>query len=333
MSKKKLFLDDKIFIAGANGMVGKAISRKLKQFEYGDKKNGGIILEPTRSELNLLNFKEVEKWFQEKKPNVVVIAAAKVGGIYANSQYPATFILENLKIQTNLIENAWKNGVRRLLFLGSSCIYPKHALQPIKEEYLLEASLEPTNEWYAIAKISGLKLCQALRIQHGFDAISLMPTNLYGPGDNYHPQNSHVVAALIKKFHEATENSSPHVQCWGSGLVKREFLHVDDLADASLFALEYWDPSSKNSPKDFKNNPLNWLNVGTGKDIEIKELAYKIANISGFKGEIIWDISKPDGTPQKLLNIEKISELGWKSSIKLDDGLKKVFVEYKKSNL
>tara|TARA_B100000161_G_C33557799_1_gene419044 strand:+ start:5805 stop:6809 length:1005 start_codon:yes stop_codon:yes gene_type:complete len=330
MQSKKIFLEDKIFIAGSRGMAGSAIYRKFKNYGYGDQKKGGCILRPSKSELNLLNFNEVEDWFQKNKPNVVVLAAAKVGGIFANSKYPATFLMENIKIQTNLIENAWKSGVRRLLFLGSSCIYPKYATQPIKEEFLLESALEPTNEWYAIAKISGLKLCQSLRKQYGFDAISLMPTNLYGPGDNYHPQNSHVVAALIRKFCEATKNHYSNVVCWGTGSARREFMHVDDLGAACLFALEYWDPSLKDSPKSDSGEVLNWLNVGIGEDITIKELAIKIAEISKFEGDLIWDSSKPDGTPQKLLNIEKIKKLGWNPTIKIDDGLKKVINEYKK---
>ena len=256
-------------------------------------------------------------------PTVVIIAAAKVGGILANSLYPTQFLLDNLKIQNNLIENSWQTGVKRLLFLGSSCIYPKFAHQPINEESLLTGQLEETNQWYGIAKIAGIKLCDALRKQYNFDAISLMPTNLYGPGDNYHPQNSHVMASFIRKFYEASINSSPTVKCWGTGSPLREFLHVDDLGDAVVFALENWDPSSKNAPKDENNNKLTTLNVGTGKDISIKELALKISNLLNYKGKIIWDKSKPDGTPKKLLNIQKIQSLGWDPKISLSEGIKK----------
>ncbi len=328
MFSKKISLEDKFLVAGANGMVGKAICRKLKATEYGNVNNGGVIFEPSRAELDLLDFNAVKDWFQKNKPNVVIIAAAKVGGIYANSEYPASFILENLKIQTNLIEISWLFGIKRLLFLGSSCIYPKFAEQPIKEEYLLKNALEPTNQWYAVAKISGLKLCEALRLQHGFDAISLMPTNLYGPGDNYHPNNSHVIASLIRKFVIATKNNDATVTCWGTGSARREFMHVDDLAEACIFSLENWDIDKDNAPKDSYGAPLYWLNVGTGTDITIKDLAEKIANITKFKGKIIWDKSKPDGTPQKLLDTSNINNLGWNHKINIEEGLKKVIKEF-----
>ena len=228
-------------------------------------------------------------WFAEHQPTVVVLAAAKVGGIAANSSYPADFLLDNLKIQIHVIENAWRSGVRRLLFLGSSCIYPKFADQPIREEALLTGSLEPSNEWYAIAKIAGIKLCAALRLQHGFDAISLMPTNLYGPGDNYHHTNSHVLPALIRRFHEAATAKAERVTCWGSGTPLREFLHVDDLGEACVFALERWQPG----PEE-----LQFLNVGTGVDLTIRELAEAVAAATGFEGTIDWDTTKPDGTPK-----------------------------------
>lgn len=240
---KKILLNEKIFIAGATGMAGSAICKALFRKGYGHK-NGGVILTTTRKELDLLDSNAVKLWFEVNKPTVVIIAAAKVGGIMANSSYPTQFILDNLKIQNNLIENSWLTGVKRLLFLGSSCIYPKFANQPIKEESLLSGQLEETNQWYGIAKISGIKLCEALRKQYNFDAISLMPTNLYGPGDNYHPQNSHVMASFIRKFYEASINSLPSVTCWGTGSPLREFLHVDDLGDAVVFALENWDPNS-----------------------------------------------------------------------------------------
>ena len=230
---------DNFAIFGSMGMAGSAISRALERAGYNQQ------LKPTRQELDLLDPVSVHQWFSENQPKVVVLAAAKVGGIYANATYPADFLLENLKIQTNVIETAWRSGVRRLLFLGSSCIYPKFAEQPIKEEALLTAPLEPTNEWYAIAKISGIKLCEALRQQHGFDAISLMPTNLYGPGDNYHPDHSHVLPALIRRFHEAVETKAQSVTCWGSGKPLREFLHVDDLGEACVFALEQWSLSQE----------------------------------------------------------------------------------------
>ena len=324
----KINKNDKIFIAGGTGMVGSAIKRELINNGYGISRNE--ILTPNRSELNLLNLYEVEKWFKLNTPTVVIIAAAKVGGILANKTYPKDFLLENLKLQTNLIETSFKNGVKRLLFLGSSCIYPKFAKQPIKEEYLLDGKLESTNEWYALAKIAGIKLCEALRKQDNFDAICLMPTNLYGPGDNYHPTNSHVLPALIRKFYEAKLNNSKFVKCWGSGSPEREFLHVDDLAKASRFVLENWDPNEKFAPKDKDGNQLIFLNVGTGKDISIKDLAKKIALEIGFQGEIKWDISKPDGTPKKLLDISRIKSLGWQPMISLDEGINKTVNLFKK---
>jgi GDP-L-fucose synthase len=244
-----------------------------------------------------------------------------VGGIHANNSYPADFLLANLKIQNNVIESAWRSGVRRLLFLGSSCIYPKFADQPIREEALLTGALEPTNEWYAIAKITGIKLGQALRKQHGFDAISLMPTNLYGPGDNYHPTNSHVLPALIRRFHEATERGDASVTCWGSGSPLREFLHVDDLGEACVFALEHWDPAAPEAPKDEAGEPLPFLNVGTGVDLTIRALAEAVAQATGFQGEIVWDSSKPDGTPKKQLDVSRLAQLGWRARIPLAEGL------------
>ena len=228
---------DRIFVAGHRGMAGSAIARALQRAGYGDPAQGGALLTAPREELDLLDPTAVAAWFATHKPSVVVLAAAKVGGIAANSAYPADFLLDNLKIQTHVIESAWRSGVRRLLFLGSSCIYPKFAAQPIREEALLTGALEPTNAWYAIAKIAGIKLCEALRAQHGFDAISLMPTNLYGPGDNYHPTHSHVLPALIRRFHEAAQSGAPSVTCWGTGTPLREFLHVDDLGEACVFAL------------------------------------------------------------------------------------------------
>jgi len=313
--------DDRFFVAGARGMAGSAICRALQEKGYGDEAKGGALLTPTRQELDLLNHAAVERWYGEQKPDVVVLAAAKVGGIYANDTYPADFLLENLKIQTNVIEGAWKAGVRRLLFLGSSCIYPKFAEQPIKEEALLTGALEPTNEWYAIAKITGIKLCESLRKQYGFDAISLMPTNLYGPGDNYHPENSHVLPALIRRFHEAKESGAKNVTCWGTGSPLREFLHVDDLGNACVFVLENWSALSIDAPRDDQGQPLAFLNVGTGVDLTIKELAEEIAAVVGFEGTIEWDTSKPDGTPKKQLDVSQMQGLGWSAQIPLAEGL------------
>jgi GDP-L-fucose synthase len=298
---------DRIFVAGHRGMAGSAICRALQRKGYDH------ILTATRQELDLEDAVELQAWFEANKPEVVVLAAAKVGGIYANDTYPAEFLLQNLKIQNNVIESAWRSGTRRLLFLGSSCIYPRACPQPIKEEYLLTGPLEPTNEWYAIAKIAGIKLCLALRIQHGFDAISLMPTNLYGPGDNYHPTHSHVMAALIRRFHEAREANSPSVTCWGTGTPLREFLHADDLGEACVHALEHYSPDPA--------EPVQHLNVGTGMDLTIKELAELVARTVGYTGEILWDASKPDGTPKKQLDVSRLSDVGWTAKIKLDQGI------------
>ncbi|QNG27872.1 GDP-L-fucose synthase [Synechococcus sp. HK01-R] len=305
---------DRIYVAGHRGMAGSAICRALERAGYHQ------LLTASRSELNLLDGSAVEAWFAKHQPSVVVLAAAKVGGIQANSSYPADFLLENLKIQTNVIETAWRSGVRRLLFLGSSCIYPKFAEQPIREEALLTGALEPTNEWYAIAKIAGIKLCEALRRQHGFDAISLMPTNLYGPGDNYHPTNSHVLPALIRRFHEAAEAKSPSVTCWGTGSPLREFLHVDDLGEASMFALEHWSPAP---------GELTYLNVGTGVDLSIRELAESVANATDYSGMINWDTSKPDGTLKKQLDVTRMSTLGWRARISLAEGLKSTVAKFR----
>jgi GDP-L-fucose synthase len=303
---------DRIFVAGHRGMAGSAIARALQGAGYVDPAQGGALITATRAELDLLDAVAVQHWFAEQRPTVVVLAAAKVGGIHANSAYPADFLLDNLKIQTNVIETAWRAGVRRLLFLGSSCIYPKFAEQPIREEALLTGPLEPSNEWYAIAKIAGLKLCAALRRQHGFDAFSLMPTNLYGPGDNYHPTNSHVLPALIRRFHQATESGETSVTCWGTGTPLREFLHVDDLGEACVFALEHWQPD----PEE-----LQHLNVGTGVDVTIAGLADAVAAATGFQGDIYWDSSKPDGTPRKQLDVSRMAALGWRARIELAEGL------------
>ena len=303
----------KIFVAGHRGMVGSAIVRQLQ------KDPANEIITATREELDLTNQTAVNDFLAHHKFDQVYLAAAKVGGIHANATYPEDFLLENLKSQTNVIETAWRSGARRLLFLGSSCIYPKLAEQPIKEESLLTGQLEPTNEWYAIAKIAGIKLCEALRRQHGFDAISLMPTNLYGPGDNYHPTNSHVLPSLIRRFHEAAQSNVESVTCWGTGNPLREFLHVDDLGEACVFAMENWQPE----PDD-----MSFLNVGTGVDVSIRDLAESVASATGFHGQICWDTSKPDGTPKKQLDVSRLKKLGWSSRIPLSQGLTRTVAEY-----
>lgn len=310
---------DTIFVAGHTGMVGNALVKELL------KKGYNKLFLPTRKELNLLNYESVKEWFNKKKPNVVILAAAKVGGIQANTKYPADFILQNLKIQTNVIENSWENNVKKFLFFGSSCIYPKLSPQPIKEEYLLSGALEETNEPYAIAKIAGLKLCSALNRQYKFNAISLMPTNLYGPGDNYNLFTSHVLAAFINRFHQAKIKGEKKVKCWGSGNPQREFLHVDDLANASIFILENY---SLNTNASAKNQMPELLNVGTGKDIKIKNLAYLIAKKLDYDGEIIWDSSKPDGTSRKLLDVSRLKNLGWEYSISLEQGIENTIKTY-----
>jgi len=314
---------DRIYVAGHRGMAGSAILRRLQAGGYGlaPAPDGrfGALLTASHQELDLTDPVATRAWFEAQRPDVVVLAAAKVGGILANASYPADFLLDNLKIQQNVIENAWRHGCRRLLFLGSSCIYPKFAEQPIREESLLTGSLEPTNEWYAIAKITGIQLCRALRLQHGFDAISLMPTNLYGPGDNYHPTNSHVLPALIRRFQEAGDSGAPEVVCWGSGTPRREFLHVDDLADAAVFCLEHWQPTSEE---------LQHLNVGTGSDLTIRELAELVAQAVGYSGAIRWDASKPDGTPRKLLDVRRLAQLGWRARIPLEQGLNSTVADY-----
>jgi len=319
---------EKIFIAGASGMVGSAILRILRKRKLKNKKEIDPVLIPTRKELDLTNSVDVDQWFKKNQPRIVIIAAAKVGGIYANFSKPADFILENIKIQTNLIESSFRNKVKRLLFLGSSCIYPKYSRQPIKEEYLLQGGLESTNEAYAIAKISGIKLCESFRTQYGFDAISLMPTNLYGPNDNYDENNSHVMASLIKKICNAKKNSEKSVICWGSGDPLREFMHVDDLARGVLFALENWFPDDIKSPRYNNGMPLNFLNIGSGEEISIRDLSKLICRLVKYQGEIIWDSSKPDGTPRKLLDSSRIKSLGWKTKITLEDGIKKTISEF-----
>jgi GDP-L-fucose synthase len=306
-------LSSKIFIAGHRGMVGSAILRRLQAGGYSN-----FVLR-TSDELDLRNQQQVNEFFRTEKPEYVFLAAARVGGILANNVYRADFIYENIMIQNNVIHASYVNNVKKLLFLGSSCIYPKMATQPMKEEYLLTGLLEHTNEPYAIAKIAGIKMCDAYRAQYGCDFISVMPTNLYGPNDNYDLQNSHVLPALIRKCHEAKVNNQPSVTMWGTGKPKREFLHADDLADACYYLMQHYDEEGL-------------VNIGTGEDLEIGELALMIKEIVGFDGDIILDTTKPDGTPRKLLDVSKLHSLGWKHKIDLKEGLKMVYQEYKSAN-
>jgi|UniRef100_UPI00404900B5 GDP-L-fucose synthase len=299
----------KLFVAGHNGMVGGALVRRFQ-----DEAGVELVLR-SRRELDLTDQSAVETFYAAEKPDMAIIAAAKVGGIHANNTYPADFLFDNLAIATNCIHGAFKSGVKRLLFLGSSCIYPKLAPQPMPEDCLLTGTLEPTNEAYAIAKITGLKLGQYYRKQHGVMFHSAMPTNLYGPGDNYHLQNSHVMPALIRKFHEAKEAGAAEVTAWGTGSPKREFLHVDDLADACAFLLQ-------------QDNPPDWINVGTGTDVTIKELTEVVAETVGFAGKIVWDTSKPDGTPRKLMDVSKLTALGWSARIALREGVEKTYASF-----
>ena len=323
-------LKERIFIAGSSGMVGSSIKRAFLRIGFCKNSLSENLLTPTHSELDLTNYQQVDKWFQKNRPTIVIIAAAKVGGIFANSNKPFDFILENLKIQTNLIEIAWKNNIKSLLFLGSSCIYPKFAPQPIKEEYLMTDQLEKTNEFYALAKIAGIKLCQALHIQHKFNSICLMPTNLYGPGDNYHHLNSHVIPGLIKKFHFAKNNNLNSVNCWGSGTPLREFLYVDDLAEACLYIIEKWNSKTNQILIDENGEEIFWLNVGSQYEISIKDLAHKISTTIGFKGEILWDKKMPDGTPRKKLDTSKINHLGWSAKTNIDEGIKLTLEAFEK---
>ena len=327
---KLINTNERIFIAGGYGMAGKAIYKTLIAHGYGNEAIGSKILRPSRGELNLTSFSDLEKWFKINKPSVVIIAAAKVGGILANMKYPFEFLLENLKIQTNIIELSMIHKVKRLLFLGSSCIYPKYANQPIKEEELLTRSLEETNQYYALAKITGIKLCEAMRKQYDFDAISVMPTNLYGPNDNYHPTNSHVIPSLISKIQNAKDNNLKEVTCWGDGKPLREFLYVDDLAEACVFTLENWDPDQPNY-KNEKN--LSWINVGSNDEISIKDLTSLISKTIGYEGEIKWDTSKPNGTPRKKLETSKLNKLGWSPKINLKKGIQKTVKAFKEERL
>lgn len=305
-------MDKKIYIAGHLGLVGSAIVRQLKSKGYNN-----LILK-SRNELDLTDSNAVFDFFKKEKPYWVFLAAAKVGGIYANSTYPVDFLLENLKIQNNIIEASYKNNVEKLLFLGSSCIYPKNCPQPIKEEYLMSSELEKTNEPYALAKITGIKLCNAYNKQYGTNFISVMPCNLYGKNDNYHNQNAHVMPMLIRRFHEAKENNLQEVTIWGTGTPRREFMNSDDLSNACLYLMENIDA------KDIDEH----VNIGTGVDITIKELAEAIKEVVGFQGQFIFDTTKPDGTMQKLLDISKIKKLGWRPQISFKDGLKEVYQDF-----
>lgn len=296
----------KIYVAGHRGLAGSAIVRRLRAIGCDN------LLLRTHTELDLTNQAAVDAFFAAERPEHVFLAAAKVGGIQANNLYPAEFIRDNLAIQTNVIHAAWAHGVSKLLFLGSSCIYPKFAPQPMPESCLLTGELEPTNEWYAVAKIAGIKMCQAYRKQYGFDAISLMPTNLYGPGDNFNLENSHVLPALLRKFHEAKERGDAEVVMWGTGMPRREFMHVDDLGDAAVFLMQNYSDEA-------------FVNVGVGEDVTIRELGQLVGEVVGFRGKIVQDLSKPDGTPRKLMDVDRLSTLGWKARIALRDGVAETY--------
>jgi GDP-L-fucose synthase len=310
--------NSKIYLAGHTGLVGSALHRKLQEQGFNN------IVFRTHQDLDLLDQHAVEFFFVKEKPEYVFLAAAKVGGIVANNTYPADFIYSNLLIQSNVIHHAYKSGVKKLLFLGSSCIYPKNSSQPMKEEYLLSGYLEPTNEPYAVAKIAGIKMCQSYNRQYGTNFIAIMPTNLYGPNDNFDLETSHVLPALIRKFHEAKIQNKPEVQLWGTGLPRREFLHVDDMAEACIFLMQHFNPTKEQNARGemFKN-------VGVGSDITVKELADLIKEATDYGGEIKWDKSRPDGVFQKLLDSSKINRLGWKSNINLKDGIQSTYKWYK----
>ncbi|HTR42236.1 MAG TPA: GDP-L-fucose synthase [Pseudomonadales bacterium] len=303
----------KIFVAGHRGLVGSAIWRKLKEQGFTQ------LIGQTHAELDLLDAQAVARFFAQEKPVYVFDAAAKVGGIQANNSYPAQFLYENLQIQNNLIHHSYLTGVKKFLFLGSSSIYPKLAPQPIKEEYLLTGPLEPTNEWYATAKIAGIKMCQAYRRQYGCDFISALPTNLYGPGDHYDPQNSHVLPGLIRKFHEAKISGQSEVVCWGTGSPFREFLYSEDLAEACIFLMGHYSDEQ-------------FINVGSGSEISIKALSETVGKVIGFKGKIIWDVSKPDGTPRKLMDSSRLFALGWRPKMNLEDGIRSTYDDFLSQN-
>lgn len=302
--------DSKIYVAGHRGLVGAAVSRSLDSQGYRNQ------VVRTHRELDLTDQAAVSAFFERERPNAVIMAAARVGGIHANNTRPAEFIRDNLLMQDNVIDAAYQSGVEKFVFLGSSCIYPKMAPQPIKEDYLLTGALEPTNEWYAIAKIAGVKMCQAYRRQYGFNAISLMPTNLYGPGDNFDLQNSHVLPALIRRFHEATQRGDATMSIWGTGTPRREFLHVEDMADAVVYLLKTYNEEAI-------------VNIGWGEDVTIRELAETVASVAGFQGELVFDTTKPDGTPRKLLDTTRLTSLGWKPKIKLRAGIEGVYEWFK----
>ncbi|MGK7910193.1 MAG: GDP-L-fucose synthase family protein [Synechococcus sp.] len=303
---------DKVFVAGHRGLVGSALVRCLESKDYSH------IIKRTRTQLNLLDVVAVQHFFEEERPDCVMLAAAKVGGIYANNTYPAEFIYENLVIETNVIQSAYAYGVKKLLFLGSSCIYPKFASQPLKEDYLLTGELEPTNQPYAIAKIAGIEMCNSYNRQYGTDYISVMPTNLYGPNDNYDPKNSHVLPALIRKMHEAKKSKASTVTVWGTGAPRREFLYSDDLANACVHLLENY------SAKEIGT----FVNVGVGEDISIRELAEIIADVVGFTGTLEFDTNKPDGAPRKLMDISRLKNLGWQAKTSLRDGIKLAYADF-----
>jgi GDP-L-fucose synthase len=304
--------DSRVLVAGANGMVGSAIVRNLESNGFTN------IIKGTRDTVDFTDQEATDKFFQLVKPEYVFVAAAKVGGIMANNTYKADFLTQNIRIQTNIIDSAYRWGVEKLLFLGSSCIYPKFATQPITEDQLMTGALEPTNDAYAIAKIAGIMMCQAYRQQHGFNAISLMPTNLYGFNDNFDLQSSHVLPALIRKFHEAKVSQAPYVECWGDGSPMREFLYVDDLAEACRVCMERYEDSQH-------------INVGTGRDVTIKELTEKIAKVVGYDGEIRWDTSKPNGTPRKVMNVDMMKSLGWEPKVGLYEGISRTYKWFKEN--
>jgi nucleoside-diphosphate-sugar epimerase len=308
----------KIYVAGHRGLVGAAIVRQLEASGYDN------LVTRTHSKLDLTDQAAVNSFFGQERPEQVVLAAARVGGIYANNTFPADFIYDNLMIEANVIHAAFTHRVQRLLFLGSSCIYPKAVAQPMREDALLTGRLEPTNEPYAVAKIAGIKLCESYNRQHGTDFRSVMPTNLYGPGDNFHPENSHVIPALIRRFHEAKVNGDPQVTVWGSGKPRREFLYVDEMAAASLFVLEL-----DKATFDANTDPmLSHINVGTGEDVSIAELAETVKQVTGYSGDLVFDASKPDGTPRKLMNVSRLKALGWHSRVNLKDGLARTYDWY-----
>ena len=311
-------LNDKIYIAGHRGLVGSAIVRRLESRGFTN------LLMRTHKELDLTSQAQVQAFFQKEQPDYVILAAAKVGGIHANNTYPADFIYQNMMIEANVINSAYESKVKRLLFLGSTCIYPKAVEQPMREDALLTDVLEPTNEPYALAKIAGIKLCESYNRQHGTDFRSVMPTNLYGVNDNFHPENSHVIPALMRRFHEAKVNNDAEVVVWGTGKAMREFLYVDDMAQASLFVLELDEQTYKDNTQPM----LSHINVGTGVDVTIREMAETMKQVVGFKGELSFDTSKPDGTPRKLIDVSRLSNMGWKYSVDLEDGLTKTYNWY-----